>query len=299
MRLEEFLKARYPGSVGDAVLAVSAAAIDVWQKIPFMTGLVSGMNPSGEKQTEIDVYANDVFVRALTSSGIAAEVASEEMERPAMGDGQLHVSMDPLDGSSNIETNNPLGSIFGFYSERLPCSGERMLGAAFVTYGTMVTVTFSSGGAVHRFVAVNEGQGYSYRLMNESLVIPRESEVYGVGGLRKEWVPAVQRFVSYLEERGLKTRYCGTFVGDYNQVLKHGGIFAYPALKTRPKGKLRILFETAPIAYITERAGGYASYGSGSILSLRPSSLSETSPAYIGSSPIVKELEEMLRKGNA
>lgn len=294
MRLEDFLKSRYPGPVGEAVLSISAAAIDVWQKIPFMTGLVSGVNPSGEKQTEIDVYANDSFVRALRAAGVAAEVASEEMETPASGDGQLHVSMDPLDGSSNIETNNPLGSIFGFYSDRLPCSGEKMLGAAFVTYGTMVTITFSCGGDVHRFVAVSDGHGYSFRLMNERLTIPKESEVYGIGGLRKDWVPAVQRFVSYLEEKGLKTRYCGTFVGDYNQVLKHGGIFAYPALRTRPKGKLRILFETAPMAYITEKAGGYASDGSGSILSLRPTSLSETSPAYIGSSPIVKELEEML-----
>lgn len=199
--------------------------------------------------------------------------------------------MDPLDGSSNVDTNNPIGSIFGFYSKKLPTAGKNLTGALYVTYGSMVTLTFSFGKGVHRFVAVRDGGSMGFELLGVNLKLPAKPEVYGFGGARKDWIPPVARFWHSLEERGLRNRYCGTFVGDYNQVLTRGGIFSYPALVNRPRGKLRVLYESAPMAYINQQAGGYASDGEGNILDIAPTELAETSPLYIGSEPLVREVE--------
>src|SRR5208282_3698431 len=117
-------------------------------------------------------YANDLFASSLLSTGAVAEVASEEMAESKNGPGHVHVAMDPLDGSSNISTNNPLGSIFGFYSSKLPCSGENLLGAAYVTYGPMLTLTFSFGTGAHRFVAVDGERGQEFVLMADGIMIP-------------------------------------------------------------------------------------------------------------------------------
>ncbi|MDV3293489.1 MAG: fructose-1,6-bisphosphatase [Nitrososphaerales archaeon] len=297
MRLEEFLRRDASDDLAKLTLAISRSCIKVWESIPFNSGLLAAVNPSGEKQKAIDVLSNDEFAHSLIGTGSAAQVASEEMSKPVEGTGEVSVAMDPLDGSSNVDTNNPLGSIFGFYSGRLPCSGRKLVGALFVTYGGMVTLTASFGKGVHRFVAVRHGSEYAFEMLDSDMRMPEKAEVYGFGGLRKDWIPPVQRFVGSLEERGLKVRYCGTFVGDYNQVLKHGGIFAYPALRKRPRGKLRILFETAPMAFITERAGGYSTDGTRNLLDISPASLPETSPAYLGSASITRELERSVSAG--
>ncbi|MDG6910974.1 MAG: fructose-1,6-bisphosphatase [Nitrososphaerota archaeon] len=296
MRLDEFLRLNAPEDLAALTTAVARSSVDVWGSIPFKAGLLNETNPSGETQKAIDVYSNDLFVEALTATGHAAEVASEEMEEPAESKGRISVAMDPLDGSSNVETNNPLGSIFGFYSQRLPASGRRLVGALYVTYGAMLTLTFSFGKGVHRFVALREGGGISFQLKGVELKLPEKPEVYGFGGARKEWVPEVAHFWDSLDDRGLRNRYCGTFVGDYNQVLARGGIFSYPALVKRPKGKLRVLYECAPVAYINEQAGGYASDGKGDVLDIEPGGLADTSPLYIGNSALVHEIEERISR---
>ncbi|MDA4125555.1 MAG: fructose-1,6-bisphosphatase [Thaumarchaeota archaeon] len=297
MKLEEFLRLNAPEDLAQLTSAIAKASISVWESIPFKSGLLSELNPSGEKQKAIDVFSNDEFVEALTATGAAAEVASEEMAEPVESKGKVSIAMDPLDGSSNVETNNPLGSIFGFYSQRLPCSGKSLLGALYVTYGGMVTITLTFGKGVHRFVAVRDGAKMSFELLGIDLKVPDNPEVYGVGGFRKDWIPTVRAFVDSLEARGMRVRYCGTFVGDYNQVLARGGIFAYPALIEKPRGKLRVLYETAPMALINEQAGGYATDGHRSILEIAPSSLADTSPAYIGSATLVHELERLVSTG--
>lgn len=294
MKLEEFLRLNAPEDLAHLTSAIAVASISVWENIPFKSGLLSGVNPSGENQKAIDVFSNDEFVEALTATGAASEVASEEMAEPVESKGKISVAMDPLDGSSNVETNNPLGSIFGFYSKRLPCSGRNLVGALYVTYGSMVTITLSFGKGVHRFVAVREGSAMPFELLGIDLKVPDSPEVYGVGGFRKDWIPPVRDFVDSLQGRGMRVRYCGTFVGDYNQVLARGGVFAYPALVEKPMGKLRVLYETAPMAYINDQAGGYATDGRGSILDIEPGSLSSTSPAYLGSSGLVHELESLI-----
>ncbi len=294
MKLDEFLRLNAPEDLAQLTLAIARTSIGVWESIPFKSGLLSKVNPSGERQKAIDAFSNDEFAEALTSTGAASEVASEEMAEPLASKGRLSVAMDPLDGSSNVETNNPLGSIFGFYSKRLPSSGRNLVGALYVTYGSMVTITLSFGKGVHRFVALREGAEISFELLNLDLRLPKEPEVYGIGGFRKDWIPPVRDFVDSLAERGMRIIYCGTFVGDYNQVLARGGIFAYPQLVERPRGKLRVLFETAPMAYINAQAGGYATDGRMNILDIEPRSLSETSPAYVGSAALVREIERII-----
>lgn len=291
LKLDEFLRLNAPDDLAPMTVAIAKACITVWDNIPFQSGLLSGTNPSGETQKAIDVFSNDLFAETLTATGYAAEVASEEMAEPAEGKGRISVAMDPLDGSSNVETNNPLGSIFGFYSKKLPTSGRNLVGALYVTYGNVITLTFSFGKGVHRFVAVRAGADMSFELLAVNLKLPHRPEVYGIGGFRSEWVPPVRDFVDSLEGRGMRIRYCGTFVGDYNQVLARGGVFAYPQLVMKPEGKLRVLYETAPMAFLNEQAGGYASDGRRNILDVEPASLAETSPAYIGSASLVKELE--------
>ena len=297
--LEGFLSAGTTRDLSAAILTVASASLKVRSRLPYSTGMTMGVNPSGERQAETDVFANDAFATALVSTGKVAEVASEEMAGVVRGPGQLHVAMDPLDGSSNISTNNPLGSIFGFYSAELPCSGQRMVAAAYVTYGPLLTITFSTGGEVCTFVAVEESGTTGFVHYESGIRIPEKPEVYGMGGLRKDWVEPVQKFVSSLEERGMKLRYGGTFVGDYNQVLRYGGIFGYPSLISKPKGKLRVLFEAAPMAYVTVRAGGAASDGAQELLLVAPSKLAETTPVYLGTKSLVRELDGLFSAARA
>ena len=294
MNLEEFLRLNAPEDLALITTAIAKASTTIWENIPFKSGLLTEVNPSGERQKAIDVFSNDVFVEALTGTNLVREVASEEMAEVIESRGQLSVAMDPLDGSSNVETNNSLGSIFGFYSKHLPCSGRNITGALYVTYGNTLTITLSFGKGVHRFVAVKRGTEMLFELLGVELKVPTKPEVYGIGGFRKDWIPAVRDFVDSFETKGMRMRYCGTFVGDYNQVLSRGGIFAYPEQVGKPQGKLRVLFETAPIAYINEQAGGYATDGRRDILDIEPKSLSETSPAYVGSAPLLHELERLV-----
>ena len=294
LRLEKSLRGHSSEPIRSVLSRIAQTSLKVWENIPFRSGLLNQRNPSGERQSAIDLFANDIFVRELLKTGHVSEVASEEMLAPRIGEGTLHIATDPLDGSSNVETNNPLGSIFGIYDHALPCSGEHLQSAAYVTYGPMLTFTFAMDGEVNRFVAVRKGSSHVFELLESNLRMPDSAEVYGFGGLRKDWIPLVQAFVSDLERRGTRVRYCGTFVGDFNQVLTRGGIFAYPASKTKPRGKLRVLYETAPMAFIASAAGGYSTSGSQDILKIEPTDLSETSPAYIGSKSIVRELERAL-----
>ena len=288
------MRANVDKDVARIVMAIADSSIRVWESIPNNAGSLSAVNPSGDTQKAIDVYSNELFAKELLATHAVREVASEEMAEPMPGRGEVSVAMDPLDGSSNVGTNNPVGSIFGFYSEKLPAAGKALKGALFVTYGSMTTITLSLGVDVQRFVAVRHGSRFEFELLDSELRFPTEPQVYGFGGSRKDWIDPVQKFVGTLEDRGLKLRYCGTFVGDYNQVLARGGIFAYPALRAKPKGKLRILYETAPMAFITERAGGYATDGTRSLLEVAPTSYSDTSPAYLGNSALTKEIEGLI-----
>lgn len=294
MYLEDYLKANVSSDLMRITLAIAGTSVKLWEEIPRRISVLETTNPFGEKQAELDVFSNDAFRRSIIETSEVAELASEEMETPEKGKGRIHVSMDPLDGSSNIETNNPVGSIFCMFSEKLPCSMRYIAMGLYVTYGPMLTITLSHGKGVQRFVALRESKEYKFFLSSENLQFKEKPEVYSAGGQRRDWIEPFAKFVESVEQRGLKLRYCGTFVGDFNQILKHGGFFAYPALKSRPKGKLRAVYEVLPISYIAFNANGYASDGRKSIYSYEPVSLNETTPIYVGNTSLVKELEDLM-----
>ena len=298
--LEEGVAAGAERDVGNVLISIAQAGQLISRELPSRVGMTKEINPFGERQAELDVFTNDSFSRALIETNAVAWVASEEMEKPLRGstpeDG-ISVAMDPLDGSSNIRTNNPLGSIFGLWRGPLPQSGRKLIASAFITYGPTLSITLSVNGKVDQYVEVRKGKDAGrFALLYNDLKLPAKPEVYGFGGERSDWLPQVEKFVSSLEARGLHLRYGGTFIGDYNQVIQRGGIFSYPIHKSKPQGKLRIMYETAPVSFITELAGGSSSNGQISILDIEPKKLSETSPFYVGNTSLIRELENLLRR---
>lgn len=298
--LEEGLSSLSGSGLDKIFLSIAKTGQLISRQLSFRVGMTGTMNPFGEKQAELDVFSNDAFAKSLMDTGVVGSVASEELERSLeneIGDDSFSVAMDPLDGSSNITTNNPLGSIFGVWRGPLPQSGRNLIASAFITYGPTLSITFTNGKSVDQYVEVREGKNAGrFALAYKSIKLPDAPEVYGFGGTRSDWIPQVEKFVNSLEARGMHLRYGGTFIGDYNQVIQRGGIFSYPEQKNKPKGKLRVLYETAPVSYITELAGGKSSDGTKSILDIQPTKLAETSPFYVGNASLIDELETMLKK---
>lgn len=167
-----------------------------------------------------------------------------------------------------------------------------MVAALYITYGPLMTMVYSAGKGTHEFVLNREGE---YVLSQENIKFKESGSIYSPGGLRKDWIPRHLKFLESLEDEGYKLRYSGGFVPDINQILiKKGGIFTYPALKEEPQGKLRLLFELQPMAFIVEQAGGMATNGHEDILSLTVNDLGQRSPIYIGSRREVEKAGEFL-----
>ncbi len=263
-------------------------------RIPRELGLAGSVNVYGEKQLKIDVWSNNLLTRKLFRSGLVAQIASEEMEELVKSKkGEYSVVLDPLDGSSNLKSNNLLGTIVGIYHDKqLPAGGRDLLAAMYFLYGPFQQLVLALHDGVHLFAAVGRGSGArSFMSDGELHRIPKPPTVYGVGGLRDKWIPSVRSFVETLEKRRLSLRYGGSFVGDYNQVLQKGGFFAYPELTDAAEGKYRLQFESNPVGFITEKAGGKTSTGKGSILDVEPLSISQRVPTYLGDSDLVEEFE--------
>jgi len=243
-------------------------------------------NPSGQEVLAADVRADEILHDALTSLDCVGEYASEERaEIVDCGDG-LSVAVDPLDGSSNLVTNNPVGVIVGVYDAPLPCAGTNLVGAAYDVFGPLTTLVVADGdGSVTEYV-VKDGEIQDAR----DLTLP-EPTVYGFGGGVEDWTDGFADFAEEVE-RELKLRYGGAMVGDINQVMHKGGMFAYPALEDRPEGKLRLVFEGAPMAYIVESAGGASSDGEKSLLEKEPDGVHDRTPVHVGNEPLIERLEE-------
>ena len=194
--------------------------------------------------------------------GSSARSPPRRWRSPGRGEGASMSPWTPLTGSSNIATNNPLGSIFGFYSSGLPCSGRapRRVGVRHLRPDADLHLHHRERASTPSspWRAARATRSSSWRRTRQS---PKSPRSMASGARGRTGSNPVERFVSSLEARGLKLRYGGTFVGDFNQVLRRGGIFGYPALKDKPHGKLRLLYEAAPMAFITKHAGGYASDG--------------------------------------
>jgi len=309
-------------------------------------------NPSGERQLAADVYADDLLEERLLAIPDVVAYASEErddvIEAETVSDeadgseadggkadsggtdgerGGLHVGVDPLDGSSNLESNNAMGTIVAIYDAPLPASGRDLLAAAYVLFGPITTMTVAreeddgTGGADGASRAngangadrVTEADGDDrddgtngtvteylvredgYEALREDVSLPDEPLVYGFGGRVPDWPAAFAEFADDVEsDLELKLRYGGAMIGDVNQVMTYGGVFAYPALQSASQGKLRLQFEGNPMAYIVESAGGRSSDGERSLLAIEPDDLHGRVPVHVGNAELIDRLEETL-----
>jgi fructose-1,6-bisphosphatase I len=252
-----------------------------------------------EDQLNLDRSADEILKNQLEYSGFVREYASEEQDSVVQigrGDEKYYITADPLDGSSLVDTNLSIGTIIGIHRESMLAEGRKTLAAAmYITYGPLITMVYSAGKGTHEFVLNREGE---YVLSEENIILKERGDIYSLGGLRKDWTPEHLKYIEFLETEGYKLRYSGGFVPDINQVLiKRGGIFTYPALKKSPKGKLRLLFELQPMAFIIEQAGGMATNGKQDILSITVEDLNQRCPIYIGSRFEVEKAKEFLADG--
>ncbi len=262
-------------------------------------GVAGTSNLYGEQQLALDVLADRILRKRLDHSRVVANIMSEEMDEiiPISPDceGKYSVAFDPLDGSSLVDVNLAVGTIVSISAGcDLLQAGRHQVAAMYILYGPRTTLVYSTGDGVHEFGMNNLME---YTLLREDIRIEPKGNLYSPGGQRNLYTPGVEAFVSSLEDRGVKLRYSGGFVPDINQVLLKGrGIFFYPHLNGSPKGKLRLLFELNPMAFLVEQAGGAASDGRTRILDLEPDHIHGRSPVFIGSKEDVALAEEYIRK---
>lgn len=260
-------------------------------------GVAGTSNLYGEEQLALDVLSDRILRKRLGHSGVVANIASEESGEviSVNPDGKYSVVYDPLDGSSLVDVNLAVGTIVGIYegSEVLQ-PGRKMVAALYILYGPRCTLVYSTGEGVHEF-AMN--QLMEYTLVQENIRMQPSGSIYSPGGQRNKYTPGVEKFVASLEEKGAKLRYSGGFVPDINQILIKGqGLFMYPHLQGAPRGKLRLLYELNPMAFLIEQAGGAASNGRQRILDLQPEGIDHREPVFIGSREDVALAEEFVAR---
>jgi fructose-1,6-bisphosphatase I len=258
-------------------------------------GVAGTSNLYGEEQLALDVLSDRIIRKRLIHSGVVCNIASEEMdeifEAQSNANGLYSVAYDPLDGSSLVDVNLAVGTIVSIYQGcDLLQEGRKQVAAMFILYGPRVSLVYSVGNGVHEFTM---NHLMEYTLSRENVTMKPSGDIYSPGGLRNKYTQENEKFIRHLEEKGSKLRYSGGFVPDINQVLMKGkGIFMYPALKDSPNGKLRLLFELNPMAFLIENAGGAASNGKTPILDIKPHSLDQREPVYIGCSDDVNKAIE-------
>jgi fructose-1,6-bisphosphatase I len=262
-------------------------------------GVAGTSNLYGEEQLALDVLSDRIIKKRLVHSGVVSSILSEEMDdiyrvKPA-ANGLYSVAYDPLDGSSLVDVNLAVGTIVSIYSgSELLHPGRKQVAALFILYGPRVSLVYSVGKGVHEFTM---NHLMEYTLTRENITMQPSGNIYAPGGQRNRYSEGVERYVRYLEARGAKLRYSGGFVPDINQILLKGkGLFMYPALNGSPEGKLRLLFELNPMAYLMEEAGGAASNGRMPILDIQPEVLEQRSPVYIGCREDVEKALEFINE---
>jgi len=286
--------------------AVAAAAPEIRAALPGRRVESGTENASGETVLAGDLYADELLGDAITTIDGVGSFVSEERETAVDAGGAVGgddeagetadgppyaVAIDPLDGSSNLRSNNAMGTVVGIYDAPLPASGRDLVAAGYVLYGPITTMVVADAAGVREAVIESDGDGDVDRsITNADLTIPSNPTVYGFGGCVPDWSADFRAYAREIEDE-LKLRYGGAMVGDVNQVLTYGGVFGYPALADAPDGKLRLQFEANPIAYVVERAGGASSNGSGSILDIEPETIHGRTPLYVGNDALIGRLE--------
>lgn len=313
---------KYPNSTGDLSGLLSEIAL-VGKMISRevnraglveILGLTGKISHQGDELKRLDEFAQKTFEKFLGASGHLALMASEEEkdvikipeDKPK---GKYILTYDPLDGSSNIEANVSVGSIFsiqqkvsnGEANEKdVLQKGIKQIAAGYIVYGSSTMLVYTTGQGVHGFTF--DPEVGEFLLSHEDIKIPDEIKVYSINEASHDlWEEKLQKYVDDFKkknvESGLKitARWIGSLVADFHRNLLYGGIFMYPGNKMHPKGKLRLLYEACPIAMIAEQAGGYASDGRQSILDLEPQELHQKTPLFVGNAGEIRRIEEALR----
>ncbi|MFC4544510.1 class 1 fructose-bisphosphatase [Halosolutus amylolyticus] len=278
--------------VDDVVATIARSATEIRQGLVGRRGKADAENPSGETQAEADVWADELLADRLSSIDGVAQYASEERSDIVdCEDDRITVAVDPLDGSSNLKSNNTMGTVFGIYDEPLPAPGSALVASGWILYGPITTMAYARDGTVTKY----ELTGGERTVVEEDVTLPEDPLVYGFGGRVPDWPDDFREYVREIESNpDHKLRYGGAMIGDVNQVLTYGGIFAYPALEDSPRGKLRLQFEGNPIAYLIEAAGGRSSDGRQSILDVDPTDVHDRVPLHVGNADLIDRLEDAL-----
>ena len=278
-------------------------------------GLAGKVNVQDEQQMKLDVFADEAMIRMNSFAGRLAVMASEEDDDiipiPEQYEtGKYVLVFDPLDGSSNIDVNVSIGTIFGVYRRLstggagtlVDClqKGKHLVAAGYVIYGSSTMMVYSTGQGVHGFT-LDPGVG-EFLLSHPDIKIPTRPKYYSVNqGYEQYWSTGVRQFTRWLQgmdpdasRKPLSGRYIGSLVADFHRNLLDGGIYYYPADTRRPGGKLRLLYEVIPLAFIAEQAGGYASDGHHNVLDLQPESLHQRTPLFIGNRELVEQAEKFI-----
>jgi fructose-1,6-bisphosphatase I len=273
-------------------------------------GFTGETNVQGESVKKMDVYANEVFISVFKQSGLVCRLASEEMDKPYYIPencpiGRYTLLYDPIDGSSNVDINLNVGSIFCLRQQEgddidgeakdLLQNGDKQIAAGYVLYGPATTLVYSLGKGVHSFI-LDPSLG-EFILAEENIKIPSHGPVYSVNeGNYWQWEESIREYIRYVHRHeGYTARYSGALVGDFHRILMQGGVFLYPGTVKKPEGKLRLLYESAPLAFLMEQAKGKASDGTQRLLDIVPKKLHARTPFIVGSSEDVELVESFIR----
>jgi fructose-1,6-bisphosphatase I len=306
----------FSGLLRDLALAFKL----IWREVS-KAGLVDILgslgheNIHGDEVKKLDIFANDTIFKAMDHGGHLCIMASEEHEEvlpipPDYPTGNYVLIFDPLDGSSNIDANVTIGTIFSLYRRQTPSGpgtledclqpGYKQVAAGYAMYGSSTMIVYSTGDGVHGFT-LDPSIG-EFLLSHENVRIPRKGKIYSVNeGNYHRWSEGMKKYIQYLCEedkatdRPYSARYVGSLVGDIQRTLLYGGIFMYPGDTKNPNGKLRLMYEGNPMAFLVEQAGGRATDGNKRILDIIPQSLHERTPLFLGSQEDVRIVEEFLQ----
>lgn len=319
------MERQHPGATGNfsnILRDLSLAIKIIWREVSKaglvnILGAAGTQNVSGDTVKKLDVFADETIYKAMDHGGHLCAMASEEHESiihipDQYPKGKYVLLYDPLDGSGNIDANVSIGTIFSIY-RRLSKSGDgtiadllqpgyKQIAAGYVVFGSSTMLVYTSGDGVHGFT-LDPSIG-EFLLSHEDIKIPKRGKIYSVNeGNYKWWEPGVKKYIKYLQEEEAQTerpytsRYVGSLVADFHRNLLYGGIYLYPGDARNKNGKLRLMYENNPLAYICEQAGGRAIDGTKRILDVTPTELHQRTPLFIGSEEDVTICEKYLKEG--
>ena len=297
------------GSLSMALMAIEAAAKVIASHVRMagladVLGKAGKVNVQGEEVQKLDELSNEILINHLSDCGQFYALASEELDEPIFPskgvDGKYVISFDPLDGSSNIDVNVSIGTIFSIHKKVTGTvddflqEGYKQIAAGYIIYGSSTMFVLTTGNGVHGFT-LDPSVGM-FLLSHPDMKIPEKGKIYSINEANaKKWIqPKLVDYIETLKEEGYTTRYIGSMVADVHRTLIKGGIFGYPADKKNTNGKLRLLYEAAPMAFIIEQAGGKATNGEIDILQIKPTDIHQRTPVFLGSSKEINQLMEFI-----